>query len=41
MDADGSGTVSQNELLSSAKLIAETGSHMHKGGASKMPQVGC
>jgi hypothetical protein len=38
MDADGSGTVSQSELLSSAKLIAETAAHMHKG-EGKLPQV--
>jgi len=38
MDADGNGTVSQSELLSSAKLVAEAHSHMHQGGG-KTPQV--
>jgi len=38
MDADGNGTISQDELLSSAKLVAEAHSHMHQGGG-KTPQV--
>jgi hypothetical protein len=38
MDADGSGTVSQGELLSSAKVIAEDGARMQSANGS-MPQV--
>eukprot|EP00967_Tisochrysis_lutea_P100189 scaffold149252_cov19-Tisochrysis_lutea.AAC.2 len=39
MDADGSGTVNQNELLSSAKVIAEDGRRMRAAGGH-MPEVG-
>jgi hypothetical protein len=38
MDADGNGKVSQSELLSSAKIIADTATHM-RGGGGKVPQV--
>lgn len=39
MDADGNGTVSQRELLESAKLIMENRVHMQKGG-QELPPVG-